>query len=163
MTDGMDLPLAMLATSVTFRPDGTATLSGVWYLLKSKLPGTGDERLMIPADLASRACVLVEVIGTQRQIAELLMLATAAEAEDNATEAIVQMRLLLETLTSAPMSHHDFDNVHNPRGTSLPIDFPVRVDADFPSLKKAIFSHPDLIRLQLLSGWSLWDDTQLPL
>jgi hypothetical protein len=65
MTDGIDLPLAMLATSLTFRPDGTATLSGVWYLLKSKLPGTG------------------------------------------------------------------------------------------------LFSHPDLIRLQFLSGWSLWDGTQL--
>jgi len=87
--------------------------------LRSKLARTEDERKMIAADVASRASVLVEVIGTQRQIAELLMLAIAAETEDNATEAIAQMRSLLEKLTSTPMTITIRQYSQSP-GTSVP-------------------------------------------
>ena len=160
MSDAFELPLEMLATSVSFRTDGTATLSGVWYFGSKKLPMTRDERMGVAADLAARTCIPVEVIGTQRQIAELMMLAVAAEAAGDATEAIAGMRSLLEELSSTPSSFHDFDNIHRPQGTSLPVDFPIHVDTDFPSLRKVLFSHPDLIRLQLQSGWSLWNNIQ---
>ena len=163
MSEGFDLPLAMLATSVTFLQDGTATLGGLWYFRSSKLPSTDEERKNMGTDLASHECVRVEVIGTQRQIAELLMLAVAAETQGNAEEAIANMRSLLEYLTSSPRKDHEFDNIHNPRGTALPVDFPIHVDTDFPSLKKVLFSHPDVIRLQLQSGWSLWSGIQSPL
>lgn len=160
MSNAFDLPLAMLATSVAFRPDGTATLSGLWYFKNQELPSTQEGRKAIAADLAGDRCVRVDLVGTQRQIAELLMLAVAAENEEDSMEAIARMRVLLEKLTSTPRGYHDFDNIHGPRGTVLPVDFPVRVDADFPSIKEKLFSHPDLIRLQLQAGWSLWNEIQ---
>jgi hypothetical protein len=162
MSDGFDLPLAMLVMSVSFRPNGMATLSGLWYYRNAKLPETEDERKGIAADLAAHVCTPVEVLGTQRQIAELLMLAVAAGTEGDPMEAIADMRSLLEQLTSSPRTDHEFDNVHNPRGTALPVDFPVRLDTDFPSLRRTLFSHPDLIHLQLQSGWSLWNGMQPP-
>lgn len=163
MTDALDLPLAMLATSVTFRLDGTGVLHGYWYFRDAKLPSTHEERKKIAADLQAHACVPVDITGTQRQIAELMMLAVAAETEGDASGAILEMRRLLEKLTLTPTAFHDFDNINRPRGTALPVDFPVRVDVDFPSLKKVLFSHPDVIRLQLQPGWSLWNGIQTSL
>jgi hypothetical protein len=162
MSEGFDLPLSILATSVVFRPDGTATLSGVWYSKSPHLPASREERMGITADLAAHKCVLVELVGTQRQVAELIMLAAAAENEEDSGEAIARVRALLEELTEGRNKRHDFDNVHNPQGTSFPIDFPVRVDTDFLSLKKILFSNPDLIRLQVQPGWSLWSGIQPP-
>ena len=160
MSDALDLPLAMLVTSVAFRPGGVGTLHGYWYFRDSRLPSTREERKKIASDLNARACVPVDLTGTQRQIAELMMLAVAAETEGDVSGAITEMRELLEKLTSTLTSFHDFDNVNTPRGTALPVDFPVEVDTDFPSLKKVLFSHPDVIRLQLHPGWSLWDGIQ---
>ncbi len=160
MSDAFDLPLSMLATSVRFRPDGTATLHGYWYYKGSRLPSSREERKNIAGDLAVHNCSPIDITGTQRQIAELLMLAVAAGTEGDAESAIAQMRSLLEKLTSTASSFHDFDNINSPTGASLPVDFPIRVDADFPSLRKVLFSHPDVIRLQLQAGWSLWDGIQ---
>lgn len=160
MSEGFDLPLSMLVNSVAFRPNGTALLSGLWYFKSQKLPASVDERKELRADLAAHRCIRVEVVGTQRQIAEILMLAVAGESEGNAGEAIGDMRSLLDKMTSSSTTYYEFDNVNKPQGRSLPVDFPVRVDVDFPSLRSKLISDPDLIRLQLQAGWSLWNGLQ---
>ena len=67
------IPVGMLITEVTFRPDGSAELFGVWYYKEKTIPETREERRLLNLDLAVGRCCKLRLIGSAGQIEDILL------------------------------------------------------------------------------------------
>ena len=133
---------------------------GFWYYKELGLPATKEERKSFFGDLMAERCCQVSIKGTSQQIEEIISLAFAGLPESIGNEKETQKTIvsIFDFLRENSNALHQFDDLMNPKGATLPLDVTIRVDEDFDSLKKKILSKPDVVQLRLDKDWSLLKD-----
>ena len=154
------VPVGMLVTHLANRANEVFEIFGFWYYKELGLPATKEERKGFFGDLMTERCCQVSIKGTSQQVEEIISFAYAGLPESFEKEKETQKKIIsmFKFLRDTSDALYVFDDLADPKGTSLPLDITVRVDEDFTTLKKKILSKPDVVELRLEKKWSLMKD-----
>jgi hypothetical protein len=154
------VPIGMLITSVRNVGNDERELFGFWYHKEIGLPISEEERKNFLSDLMIERCCQVSIKGSRNQVEEIVSFAYSSFNQGEGNEEKVQKEIvsIFNFLRTTPDAAHLFDDLMEPKGTSLPANIIVMVDEDYNSLKRKILAKPDTIKLELDKDWSLMKD-----
>lgn len=154
------VPIGMLIASIKNVGNEALEIFGFWYYKEVGLPIKKDERKIFLSDLMSERCCQVRITGSNNQIEEIISFAYSAFNQDVKNEEAIQKEIvsIFNFLKSTPDAAYIFDDLMEPKGTSLPANIIVMVNEDYSSLKKKIQAKPDVVNLKLDKDWSLMKD-----
>lgn len=119
-----EMPLAMLMDGIEISADGTAILFAAWYWRES-LPQTVAERRSIFRHLViEKRCARLELHGSVEQITQIARGGAYAADMDRKVRSIEE---LLEIAQQSKGTGLKWENISNPRGTSLSREITVQV------------------------------------
>mgnify|MGYP001218758171 FL=1 len=151
------VPIGILITSIRNVGKDVLEIYGFWYHKEVGLPKTIDERKFFSSDLMVERCCHVSIRGSRDQIEEIISFAYSAFNQGEEKEEKIQKEVvtIFDFLKTTPKAAHVFDDLMEPKGTSLPANIVVVVNEDYKSLKRKILSKPDIVKLKLDKDWSL--------
>ena len=150
------LPIGMLITEVTFLPDGSAELFGFWYYKEKALPETREERRLLTLDLAIGRCCKLRLIGSARQIEDILL---SADWNPSLKDIwIPGTKELVEQCRKHPAIPIELDRLDKPKGIAIPMNFVVRAKEDLYSVLRKLHSGKNEITVEIATDWNLSEE-----
>jgi hypothetical protein len=143
----------MLITEVTFLPDGSAELFGVWYYKEKTIPETREERRLLNLDLAVGRCCKLRLVGSAAQVEDILL-----SADWNPSRKDIWIRgpkELMEQCRKHPAFPIEIDRADKPKGIAIPLNIVIRAMEDLNSLLQRLRSDSNEITLTIAPDWDL--------
>jgi len=150
------VPIGMLITEVTFLPDGSAELFGVWYYKEKTIPETREERRLLNLDLAVGRCCKLRLVGSAAQVEDILL-----SADWNPSQKDIWIRCpkeLVEQCRNHPAIPIELDRLDKPKGIAIPMNIVVRVKEDLDSILRKLHSGRKEISLEIAADWDLGEE-----
>jgi len=148
----------MLITEVTFLPDGSAELFGVWYYKEKTIPETREERRLLNLDLAVGRCCKLRLVGSAAQVEDILL-----SADWNPSQKDIWIRCpkeLVEQCRNHPAIPIELDRLDKPKGIAISMNLLVRLKEDKISIFRKLQSGEDEITLDIAPDWNLREEIQ---
>ena len=143
----------MLITEVTFLQDDSAELFGFWYYKEKGIPESRDEKRLLPLDYATGRCCQLKVIGTSKQIEEILL---SSEWNPSLRDTLIQgPKELVGQCRKYPSIPIEIDRADKPKGITIPMNLVIRAKEDLKSVLQRLRSDSNEITLTIAPGWDL--------
>ncbi len=146
----------MLVVEITFFEDDTAELFGFWYHRERTLPETRDEKRNVMVDWAARRCRWLKLIGSARQIEDILLTLDWNPSKSDA------YFVSLEEMIAQAKKHRaipfPFDDLASPNGIAASMNLSVRLKEDLNSVLRKLQSGDGVVTLQIAADWNFTDE-----
>jgi hypothetical protein len=150
------IPIGMLITEVTFLPDNSAELFGLWYYKERSLPETREERQLLLADCAIGRCRQLKLVGSAKQIEDILL---SSEWNPSLKDTwILTTKELVEQAKKHRSIPIELDRVDKSKGIAIPMNLVIRSREDLDSVLRKLRSGDDEITLALALDWDLGEE-----
>ena len=158
MEDKNRIPIGMLITEVTFLPDDSAELFGLWYHREKSIPEPREEKQMLLADCAIGRCRRLRLIGSSRQIEEILL---SSDWNPSLKDIMIPgTRELIELCKKHPAIPIELDRMDKPKGIAIPMSLVVGTKEDLSSVLRKLNSGENEITLDIAPDWNLGQEIQ---
>ncbi len=147
------VPIGMLVVEITFFEDDTAELFGFWYHKERTLPETRDEKWSVMVDWATPRCCRLELIGSRKQIEDILLTLDWKPSKYNAY--FLRMEEMIMQAKKHRAVPFAFDDVVSPKGIAISMNLSVRLKEDMDSVVRKLFSGCNAITLEISPDWDL--------
>ena len=153
ITASNNIPIGMLISEVTFLQDDSAELFGFWYYKEKGIPESRDEKRLLPLDFATGRCCRLRVIGTSKQIEDILL---SADWNPSLKDTLIQgSKELVEQFRKYPAIPFEIDRADKPKGIAIPMNLVIRAVEDLNSVLQRLRSDSNEITLSIAPDWDL--------
>ena len=156
MSPEHNIPIGMLITEVTFLPDDSAELFGFWYYKEKGIPESRDEKRLLPIDYATGRCCRLRVIGTSKQIEDILL---SSDWNPSLKDTLIQgPKELVALCRKFPAIPIEVDRADKPKGIAIPMNLVIRAMEDLDSVLQRLRSDSNEITLSIAPDWDLSEE-----